>query len=98
MTGHWRDLRELKKRRIVAVATIKEFFGMATNYLVLFASTTGIVGIVQALFAVEAVGVFVLSGVLSHLGIIAESLDRDDVIQKSVGVIFVGAATWLLFL
>ena len=97
LRGHFHELHDLKKKRITMIATIKEFFGMSVNYLILFASTVGIVGIVQALWAVEAVGVFVVSSILARFGVIKESLTRKDLAQKSLGVFFVAVATILLF-
>lgn len=99
MTNHWSELKQLKKqKKITLVASIKEIFGMLANYMILFSATTGSVGIVQALWAVEAVFVFIISITLAKFGIIEESLKRGDLIQKTAGVFIVACATILLFM
>jgi uncharacterized membrane protein len=86
-----------KKTKLFAVAGVKELVSVCAGFLWWAAVTTGPLSIILSLGSLQAAAVFVLTGVLSYFGIMHESLKRRDLLQKSVGVLFVTVATILLF-
>lgn len=98
LIDHVRDVRTaLEDPRALGLAAIKEPFAIAVAFLVLFASTNGPIGLVRSVMSIDAAIVLALSVVLARLGFINEGLRRREVVQKTLGVLFLVAGSVVLF-
>jgi hypothetical protein len=98
MIGSWKELKQFCKKSILVVASIKEVFGMAANFLVMFAMAVGPAGMVQSILNSQSAGILVAGAILAKFGLIRESLKRRDMVQKTLGVALAIVATTLLFI
>lgn len=86
-----------RNKKIFAIASVKEIFGMIVQFLLLVAITVGPIALVRGMEGIEAVGVLVIGLILGKFGIIKESTKRRDIAQKGFGVLCIVIATVLLF-
>lgn len=99
LIDHVKDIRAaFQDPRALGLAAIKEPFAIGVAFLVLFASTNGPLGLVRSVMSIDAAIVLILSVVLARLGLIEEGLRRREVVQKTLGVLFLVAGSIVLFI
>jgi uncharacterized membrane protein YdcZ (DUF606 family) len=90
--------RALKDRKAVAVAFVKEPIGILIGFLLAYAYANAELGAVRAISSFESAGIFLVGLLLARLGILQESLRKQDIIQKAAGVCCMITGSLVLFL
>jgi len=98
LIDHFREVREaFKDPQAIVIAAIKEPFAMFVTFLVLVASTAGPLGLVRSIMSIDGAIILILSIIFAHFGFIEESLRRREIVQKTLGVLFLVAGSITLF-
>jgi uncharacterized membrane protein len=99
LIDRFKDIKEaLKDPHAIGIAAIKEPFAMFTAFLVLLASSIAPLGLVRSVLSLDAAIVLVMSVILARMGFIEESLRRREIVQKTLGVLFLLSGSLTLFL